>query len=151
MRKLLLIFTFITGSLVMTNAQELGIRFGSFTGNGGVALDGVFSTGDFSRIHGDLSFGRGMGVDLLWDFIYRPLGNEAFDWYLGAGPFLYIPFDSADEFGLGIIGEIGLAYTFKGAPISISGDWRPYFKLLETTSISFGGFGLNVRYVFGGG
>jgi len=140
----------VAGTFTLSHAQEIGVRFGSFTGNGGVALDGIFSTGEFSRIHADLSFGRGIGIDALWDFIYRPLGNEAFDWYLGAGPFLYIPFDADYDFGLGAIGELGLAYTFASVPISISFDWRPYFRLLETTNISFGGFGLNVRYVFGG-
>ena len=84
----------------------------------------------------------------MWDFIYRPLGDEAFNWYLGAGPFLYIPFDADYDFGLGAIGEIGISYTFNSVPISISGDWRPYFRLLETTNISFGGFGVNVRFVF---
>jgi hypothetical protein len=90
MKKALLIVAFTVAGLLTANAQEIGVRFGSFTGNGGVALDGIFSTGEFSRIHGDISFGRGIGVDLLWDFIYRPLGDEAFNWYLGAGPFLYL-------------------------------------------------------------
>jgi hypothetical protein len=148
MKKVLLIFTLVASSFAVTQAQEIGIRFGSFTGNGGVALDGIFSTGDFSRIHADISFGRGMGIDALWDFIYRPLGEEAFNWYLGAGPFLYIPFDANDEFGLGAAGELGISYTFNSVPISLSADWRPYFRLLETTSISFGGFGLNARFVF---
>ena len=148
MKKVLIVFALLTATLAVSQAQEIGIRFGSFTGHGGVALDGIFATGEFSRIHGDLSFGRGIGIDALWDFIYRPLGNEAFDWYLGAGPFLFIPFDSANDFGLGAIGELGLSYTFASVPISISGDWRPYFRLLETTNISFGGFGVNVRFVF---
>ena len=148
MKKVLIVFALLTATLAVSQAQEIGVRFGSFTGYGGVALDGIFATGEFSRIHGDLSFGRGIGIDALWDFIYRPLGNEAFDWYLGAGPFLFIPFDSANDFGLGAIGELGLSYTFASVPISISGDWRPYFRLLETTNISFGGFGVNVRFVF---
>ena len=149
MKKALLIVAIVAAGLVTASAQEIGVRFGSFTGNGGVAVDGIFSTGEFSRIHGDVSFGKGIGVDLLWDFIYRPLGDEAFNWYLGAGPFLYIPFDADYDFGLGAIGELGIAYYFNSVPISISADWRPYFRFLETTNISFGGFGLNVRYVFG--
>jgi len=148
MKKALLAFTLLTASLTITHAQELGVRFGSFTGYGGVALDGIFSTGEFSRVHGDVSFGRGVGVDLLWDFIYRPLGEEAFNWYLGAGPFVFLPFDADWDFGLGAIGELGLSYTFNEVPISLSADWRPYFRLLEHTDISFGGFGFNVRYVF---
>lgn len=148
MKKVLLIIALISASLTVARAQEIGVRFGSFTGNGGVALDGIFSTGEFSRIHADVSFGRGIGVDLLWDFIYRPLGEEAFNWYMGAGPFLYIPSNADYNFGLGAVGELGISYTFNSVPISLSADWRPYFRLLENTNISFGGFGLNVRYVF---
>jgi hypothetical protein len=100
MKIVLLVLTLLSATLTFTSAQELGIRFGSFTGYGGVALDGIFSTGEFSRVHGDVSFGRGVGVDLLWDFLYRPLGEEAFNWYVGAGPFVFVPFDADREFGL---------------------------------------------------
>lgn len=148
MKRIVLLIAFVAASLTLTQAQELGLRFGSFTGKGGVAVDGIFSTGEFSRIHADVSFGGGVGVDLLWDFIYRPLGDEAFNWYLGAGPFLYLPFNEDYNFGLGAIAELGISYTFNSVPISLSADWRPYFRLLETTNVSFGGFGLNVRYVF---
>jgi hypothetical protein len=150
MKRVLLIFTLVATTLTVSHAQEIGVRFGSFTGNGGVAIDGIFSTGEFSRIHADVSFGSGIGIDALWDFIYRPLGNEAFDWYVGAGPFLYIPFDANYNFGFGAAGEIGLSYTFESVPISLSADWRPYFRFFENTDISFGGFGFNVRYVFQG-
>jgi hypothetical protein len=54
-----------------------------------------------------------------------------------------------DPFKLGIVGEIGLSYTFNSVPISISGDYRPAFIILENTSFDWGGFGINVRYVFG--
>lgn len=64
------------------NAQELGVRFGDVSG-GSVAVDGVFSTSKFSRIHADVSFGNGAGIDILWDFLYRPLPGEAFNWYVG--------------------------------------------------------------------
>ncbi|MEN8157048.1 MAG: outer membrane insertion C- signal [Bacteroidota bacterium] len=149
MKKVFLTFALIAATLVTINAQqELGLRFGSYSGKGGVAIDGIISTGDFSRIHADLSFGQGVGVDLLWDFIYRPLGGEAFNWYAGVGPFAFVPFDSALDWGIGAIGEIGLAYTFNSVPISLSIDWRPYFRIIENTDISLGGGGFNVRYVF---
>ncbi len=150
MKKAILIAAMIASTLMVANAQEIGVRFGSYSGHGGVALDGLFSTGEFSRIHADLSFGSGVGIDLLWDFIYRPLDDEAFNWYAGAGPFAFVPFDAAHDWGIGAIGEVGLEYRFKNVPISLSGDWRPYFRLLENTDISFGGFGINVRYIIGG-
>ena len=144
MKKALLIVTFVAAGLVTASAQEIGVRFGSFTGNGGVAVDGIFSTGEFSRIHGDVSFGKGIGVDLLWDFIYRPLGSEAFNWYLGVGPSTYI----GNDFWLGVSGEIGLEYRFN-APIALGLDWRPTFWVVKNTEFGAGSFGINVRYVFG--
>jgi len=145
-RQLFVVLAIIAGSVLTSNAQEVGIRFGGTNGMGGVAVDALFGAGQFSRIHADLGFYKGgVGIDALWDFIYKPLGNEAFSWYVGAGPSTYI----GDNFDLGISGEIGLEYTFTGAPISLSFDWRPTFWIIEETSFGAGSFGLNVRYVFG--
>jgi len=136
---LILAFMLIT---TIASAQELGVRWGDVTG-GDVAVDGVFAMGEFSRIHADISFGNGVGLDLLWDFIYKPLGGEALNWYAGVGP--YAVFD--DPFTLGIVGELGLEYRFK-FPISVSADWRPSFQIIDNTDFHAGGFGLNVRYIF---
>lgn len=143
MKKILITLVIVLSGYTVSNAQELGIRFGDISG-GNVALDAIFSTGDFSRVHADVSFGNGVGIDLLWDFLYRPLGEEAFNWYVGAGPYTFI----GDPFQLGIVGEVGLEYHFKEVPIAIGGDWRPWFRLIDNTDIGWGGFGLNVRYVF---
>ena len=144
MKKLLLFVALAVGSMTFMNAQELGVRFGNVSG-GNVAVDGIFSTGQFSRIHADVSFGSGVGIDVLWDFIYRPLGGEAFNWYAGAGPYTFI----GDPFALGVVGEIGLEYRFNGVPIVIGGDWRPFFRIIDNTDFGAEGFGFNVRYVFG--
>lgn len=125
------------------NAQELGIRFGDVTG-GNVAIDAVFSAGEFSRLHADVSFGDGLGIDLLWDFIYRPLGEEGFKWYAGVGPNLYL----SDPFALGVVGELGIEYQFKNTPLVIGADWRPGLRVIENTDFGVDSFGLNVRYVF---
>src|SRR5262245_11870188 len=92
----------------ITQAQELGVRFGQIVG-GNVAIDGIFNSGQFSRIHADVSFGDGLGVEALWDVIYRPLGADGFNWYLGVGPYIFI----GDPFQLGVSGEIGIEYHFK--------------------------------------
>ena len=144
MKKLLLFLTLTVSTIGISYAQELGVRFGNVSG-GNVAVDGIFSTGQFSRIHADVSFGSGVGIDLLWDFLYRPLGDEAFNWYVGAGPYTFI----GDPFALGIIGEVGLEYRFKGVPIALGADWRPYFRLIDNTAFGAEGFGINVRWVFG--
>jgi hypothetical protein len=143
MKKLFTILFFV-GICSIAQAQELGARFGDALGNS-VAVDALFSSGKFSRIHADVSFGTGVGVEALWDFVYRPLGGEAFYWYAGAGVSMLIN----DPFLLGASGEVGLSYNFNKAPISISADWRPTFYIIETTDFDSGGFGINVRYVFG--
>ncbi|MBI9066344.1 MAG: hypothetical protein JEZ09_03560 [Salinivirgaceae bacterium] len=143
MRKFTLIVALSVLFVAGTNAQEIGVRFGNVTG-GNVALDGVFSTGDFGRIHADVSFGNGIGVDLLWDFLYKPLGSEALNWYTGVGPYAFI----GDPFSLGVVGELGIEYRFKEVPISLSADWRPYFRLVDNTDFGADSFGLNVRWIF---
>lgn len=142
MKKLLFLSAIIVASLTTAQAQEVGIRFGEGVNN--VAVDGIFSTGKFSRIHADVSFGDGVGVDLLWDFMYRPVGDvQGLDWYVGAGPSLWL----GDPFGLGAAGEVGIEYHFD-FPMAIGVDWRPTFWILEDTNFSADSFGLNIRYVF---
>ena len=131
----------LIGSL---NAQEIGIRFGGANGGGGVALDGVFGAGP-GRIHADLGFYDALAADVVWDLIYKPLGEEAFYWYLGPGVSTWI----GDDFWLGVCGELGLEYRFNTVPIAIGADWRPTFWLIENTRFGANSFGLNVRWNFG--
>lgn len=137
-----LIFGLALLASISMSAQEIGVRFGEVSGNN-VAVDGVFDLNS-SRIHANVSFGDGLGLDALWDFIYKPLGEESFNWYVGVGPSAYF----GDDFYLGVSGEIGLEYVFDGAPIVIGLDYRPTFWIVEETEFEWGGFGLNVRYRF---
>ena len=134
--------------IAFANAQELGIRFGSFSDNN-VAVDAVF---DFEgkRIHANTSFGENyLGIEAIYDFVHKPLGNEAnLYWYAGLGASLGMPLKSAVDFGLGAVGEIGLEYRFSDAPIVLGADFRPTFILIEKTDFDLGSFGFNVRYVF---
>jgi hypothetical protein len=139
------LFTITAATIIFTSilsAQELGVRFGDATG-GNVAVDAVFSLGKYNRFHGDISFGDGVGIDLLWNFIYKPLGEEALNWYAGVGAFTFL----GDPFQLGVVGELGLEYRFK-FPISVSADWRPAFRIVEDTDFHADGFGANIRYIF---
>jgi hypothetical protein len=144
MKKSLLLFALVAGIHFLSQAQELGVRFGDVTG-GNVALDAIFSTSKFSRIHGDVSFGSGsIGLDALYDFTYRKLGNDGFYWYLGAGPSAWL----STPLYLGISGELGAEYRFNDAPISLSLDWRPTMWIIDTTTLNTNSFGFNVRYIF---
>ena len=142
MKKILLVIYLLCFLSAQGFAQEVGVRFGEISG-GNVALDAVFSTSKFSRIHADLSFGDGIAIDLLWDFYYQPFGNEAIDWYVGAGPYSFL----GNPFQLGLAAEIGLEYHFRGIPIAVGGDWRPVLRIIDNTDIDWGGFGINVRLV----
>ena len=135
MRKISLIASFFILCSLTSFAQEVGIRLGNATG-GNAAVDIVFSTSKYSRIHADVSFGNGLGVDLLWNFLYLPLENEALNWYAGVGPYAFI----GDPFQLGVVGELGLEYHFSGAPIALGVDWRPYFRLIDDTNFGTDGF-----------
>ena len=143
MKKLFVLLVF-TAIGYVSNAQEIGIRGGDVVG-GDVAIDALFSTGKFNKIHADISFGNGVGIEALWDIVYRPLGGEALNWYLGFGPSMRI----ADDFLFGVSGEAGLAYNFRNIPLSISADYRPTLEIVENTGFNWGGWGFNLRYVFG--
>ena len=135
----LLVIVFTT----QLNAQEIGLRFGEVTGNN-IAIDGVFNF-EGSRIHANISFGDdGVGIDALYDFIYRPLGEEALNWYAGVGASTYIE----DELNLGVSGELGLEYSFKKVPIVVGVDYRPTFWFVDDTDVKWDGFGVNIRYRF---
>jgi len=144
--QLLIVLAIFAGSVLSSNAQEVGIRFGGTSGFGGVAVDGVFAAGQFSRIHADVGiYQGGLGIDALWDFIYKPINGEAFNWYLGVGPYMRID----DPFWLGVLFESGLEYRFETVPIALGMDYRPSVSIVERTKFHWGGFGLNIRYVFG--
>jgi hypothetical protein len=145
MKRIILIAAIVLSTFGYSYSQELGVRFGNISG-GNIAIDGVFGTSKFTRIHADVSFGNGVGIDLLWDFLYRPVGGESVNWYLGAGPYAQF----ADPFWLGVAGEIGLEYRFNKVPIALGIDWRPSLSLIKTTGFHTNVIGINVRFVFGG-
>ena len=139
MKKILFTIIVLAGFIQISQAQEIGIRFGDAVG-GKYAVDGVISLAGFSRIHADVSFGDGVGVEALWDFIYKPLGD--FNLYAGVGAFTFL----GDPFQLGVSGEVGIEYHFD-FQIAVGADWRPSFRIVEDTHFSASGFGVNVRYV----
>lgn len=140
MKKIIFSFALLISSIV--SSQEIGVRFGEVTGNN-IAIDGAFNFKS-SRIHANVSFGDGVGIDALYDFIYKLLGEEAINWYAGVGASTYIE----DDFYIGVSGEIGLEYIFKEVPIVLGIDYRPTFWIIEDTDFKWDGFGINVRYKF---
>jgi len=142
MKKIIITLFFMT-AMSQLNAQELGLRFGDLTG-GNAAIDVVLPMGESNRIHADISFGAGAGVDLIWDFIVEPLDGESLYWYTGLGAYTFL----GDPFALGAVGEVGLEYRFNDTPIVIGVDWRPYIGLIDNSDVGLDSFGFNLRWVF---
>lgn len=141
-KKITLLITIVGALAIKGNAQEIGLRFGNGILNN-IAIDGVFETSDAARIHADVSFGPGVGVAVLYDFINRPLEGDL-TWYLGVGGSAIV---GNNFFALGVPAEIGLEYHFDAAPIALGVDWRPTLFIVENTSLDANSFGFNVRYV----
>ncbi|MGG7035113.1 MAG: hypothetical protein ACI7YS_07965 [Flavobacterium sp.] len=143
MKKIILSAVMLVAFSFSSKAQEIGVRWGDVAFND-FGIDAVFSSGKFNRIHADVSFGNhGVGADVLFDFLVKPLGGSGLNWYAGVGPSVNID----DDFWLGASGELGLEYKFQGAPIVIGADWRPTIWIIEDTHWNGGGFGVNLRYV----
>lgn len=141
MKKVLITVLFV-GFITQMNAQELGLRFGDVTG-GNFAIDAVLPIGESNRIHADISYGSGVGADVIWDFIIEPLDGESLYWYTGVGAYAFV----GSPFGLGAVGEVGLEYRFNEVPLVIGLDWRPYLGILDNTDVGLDSFGFNLRWV----
>jgi hypothetical protein len=142
MKKLLVIFFVALMGTQFAASQEVGIRVGDVVGgNAAIDLAWGFKTG---RIHADVSFGDGVGVEALYDFLFNEIGS-GFHYYVGAGGYAVI----GDPFHLGAVAEGGIEYRFEGAPVALGLDWRPSFQILDNTDFYVGGFGFNARWVFG--
>ena len=140
--KILFVVTLVILFTKIGTAQEIGIRGGDLSG-GNIALDAALLTGDFSRIHADISFGEDIGIDVIWDFIYRPLVDESLFIYSGVGPYFLF----TDPFTMGAAGEIGFEYRFDSVPIALGIDWRPLLSITEETEFIPEGFGFNLRFI----
>lgn len=125
------------------SAQEIGIRLGSFI-NSNIAIDGIVNFDDATRLHGDITFGKGIGANLLYDFKVSEthLNNLKLQYYYGAGLSTFI----GSPFVLGVNAETGIEYLFKKTPITLGLDWRPQLNIISKTSLELFQFGLNLRY-----
>jgi len=142
MKKLLLILL-ISPFFYSLSAQEIGLRFGEMAGNN-IAIDGIF---DFKvgRLHTDISFGEGVGIDIIYDFMYNPIMESSnIYYYVGMGVISLIHSD----FELGATGEAGIELRFRTIPFVLGIDYRPSIIVIGNTNFHWNGFGFNMRYVF---
>lgn len=141
MKKIFILLLLVFSSSLF--AQEIGIRLGSF-GDNNVAIDGVVNFEDHTRLHGDITFGNGIGANLLYDFKVNPFSQskQNLHYYFGLGVSTFI----GDPFILGVNGETGIEYLFKKTPITLGLDWRPQLNIITKTSLEILSFGFNIRY-----
>jgi len=138
----ILFFSFVFCTLVL-HGQELGVRFGEMDGNN-IGIDGTIPIKD-KRIHGTVSFGDNVGVDVIYDFLVAPMiRNTGFHYYVGVG----LTSMFAGDLRLGVAGELGFEYRFNSIPVAVSLDYRPSILVVEEMDFLYGNFGFSARYVF---
>ena len=143
MKKAILIFAVVFAYFPLCSAQEIGVRFGEIVDND-IAIDGVIDLSR-GRIHADVSFGSGrVGVEALYDFLYKDLCAPRIYFYAGAGGFMSF----GDPFRFGASGEAGLDYRFQNIPIVVGFDWRPALQIGGDLAFYTDRFGINVRWSF---
>ena len=141
MQRILLICCVIFFSQQLSG-QEIGIRFGDMYGNN-IGLDATIPINN-KRIHASVSFGDNVGLDVLYDFAVESIFRSP-DLHYYAGVGLTSLF--ASEFKLGVMGELGIEYSFPRTPLSLGLDYRPAVIVVEKMDFVYGNFGLNVRYI----
>jgi len=128
---------------IHVSAQEVGLRFGDMNGNN-IALDATVPIKD-KRVHATVSFGSNVGVDALYDFAIESIFRSPdLHYYVGIG--LTTLF--ASDFKLGLMGELGIEYSFPQTPLAIGIDYRPAIMIIDKMDFIYGNFGFNVRYRF---
>jgi len=144
MKKLFILSSFLFISYAGFS-QEAGIRGGDVLGND-IALDLILRSSSATRIHADLGFGSNFGLEVLFDFVNRGLGDGGLSFYLGLGPsFLF-----TEDFLWGLSAEAGLEFHFNNLPLAIGADWRPTYYFDDNIDFEAGGWGVNARFDFGG-
>jgi hypothetical protein len=157
--KLLTTTFFILFLISQTFSQEyksaIGLRFGYPTSlsykmflNEKTAIEGFVGL----RSYG---FGSSFNVGAAY-LLHNPITSvDGLSWYYGGGAAAYIysydtGFADGGSLGLGLSGYLGLEYTFKDIPLSLSTDWAPTFFLGGGAAGFAGGYGaLSARYVLG--
>ncbi len=131
-------------SFAQTNDFEVGFRL-ILDSEVDVFLDMAKPLKGTKRLHGDLSFDGGVGINLLLNWQYGLTNDNALQFYYGFGGGTFI----GDPFLLAAVGEVGVEYRFD-IPLSLSMDYRPNINIIKDSGMDAitDIFGINVRYRF---
>lgn len=133
----------------------LGLRFGGLTN--GLTLKHF--TGKTTALEGILSVGRENFIVTGLFEKHAPLdGSNQFNFFYGAGAHIGFFQDGGyynynrnriykSSTVVGLDGILGLDYKFKGAPINIGIDMKPFVDFFDGNFVYFDG-GLSLRYTF---
>ena len=150
MKKLILSFVLVLGSLSLVSAQQnaIGLKFGGTSGNN-ADISFQHFLNDANRLEFNLGM-NGFGNDAtffvlsgayqwVWDLSQLAPG---FKWYAGvgamAGMFNYkILNENHNDFYLWAIGNVGIEYNFE-FPLQLALDWTPALRLTPDAG-DFGG------------
>ncbi len=155
MKKAIVLAAVAVAMCLTANAQvdknAIGLRLGggSFSG---AEISYQLGLSAKNRLELDLGFGGNknynvIGVAGIYQWVW-PIGGDGFNWYAGPGAALSMNSGKDDHdnfFGLGIGGQIGIAYKFN-IPLQLSIDTRPMFDFLADSDGFGWGLALGVRY-----
>jgi hypothetical protein len=143
---LVTMMSFISAIEAQVKGNTLGVR-----GGGGGELSFENAVGASNRLEWDLGLNNwdkndnhsGFQLTGVYQWVYS-LSQIApgFNWYGGLGGTLGA---YHSNFGLGLVGQLGLEYNFT-VPLQISLDWRP--TLFNTYYTDYGSSGFAIRYRF---
>ena len=150
MKKTLLVIIAIIGLGFAANAQSaIGLR-GAFGSRSGVEVS-----------YQTPAWGERLEVDFGWygyhhhnsiylAGVYQWTWNivSQLGWYAGVGANIGVrTWEDGAGFGLGVLGQIGLEWTFPRIPLKLSVDIRPQIDVFGDSHFGMAG-ALGVRYVF---
>lgn len=85
-------------------------------------------------------------VVVMAEFSNNFADQPGLKWYYGLGGSIRFPHQG--NIVVAADGIIGLEYTFSGAPINLSLDWKPAVEFINGDAFYPAGFGFAVRFVF---
>ena len=154
MKKFIVIIVLVLSANFSSNAQDyqtaVGLRLGAYNGasvkhflNEKGAIEGILTTKWNS-----------FQITGLYEYHLDFPDVDELNWYFGGGASVRNYQENINKYtdtgsSLGLVGVIGIEYTFIDIPLSLSLDWMPYFPLVYDYYIGgYDGGGLTIRYTF---
>lgn len=155
MKKTLFLFLAALTISLAANAQNLNGKLNAIgiRGGWGAELSYQRYVAPENRIEGTLGFNRyGFSLEGMyqWTFSIDTYSSGELKWYVGPGVGIgsWDNDDYDNGFSAGILGQIGIEYAFRNAPIQLSIDYRPGFYFVPEGVFDSTGFALGVRFCF---